>query len=140
MKSRFRSQKSTDAPTTFFAPASVAWLFGGGGGDDDDDDGDVGKEATEGFVVDAVLVRHDLDGGGLQFVVDPRPMRISFGTEKKIVFNFFGQDEKPNSLRRISGLGVLPRVHHLRPESGRRLVPRKCLAGAGKPEPGQKRL
>ena len=52
------------------------------------------------------------------------------------------QDEKPNSLRRISGLGVLPRVHHLRPESGRRLVPRKCLAGAGKPElePGQKRL
>ena len=82
VKSRFRSQKSTDAPTTFFAPASVAWLFGGGGGDDDDDDGDGGKEATEGFVVDAVLVRHDLDGGGLQFVVDPQPMRISPRTDK----------------------------------------------------------
>ena len=79
MKSRFRSQKSTDAPTSFFAPASVAWLFGGG---DDDGDDDVGKEATEGFVVDAVLVRHDLDGGGLQFVVDPPPMRNSSGTDK----------------------------------------------------------
>ena len=75
MKSRFRSQKSTDAPTTFFAPASVAWLYRGG-------DDDVGKEATEGFVVDAVLVRHDLDGGGLQFVVDPQPMRISPRTDK----------------------------------------------------------
>ena len=83
MKSRFRSQKSTDAPTTFFAPASVAWLFGGGDDDDDDDDdGDGGKEATEGFVVDAVLVRHDLDSGGLQFVVDPQPMRISSGADK----------------------------------------------------------